>query len=289
METGKGDGGPEVELNCFKLVKSVLDEQYGAIPGKKADKDAEIREGLDYLGECYARLGNDECKIDYANPVIRFAYIYRYVTAHADYVCSLIDSSVLKKLFNEKKLNISCIGGGPGSDLVGVLKYVEKAGKKPALRFTLLDKEATWSESWCDVDEKLSTSLHTNVNFQPFDVTDEKSWKPHRKYLNSDLFTLIYFVSETYCLRKKAAKYYADLFENATSGAYFLYVDNNANCFSNWFDELWKASKMKLIEEKEGRMTTDFGEEKKDLGDYFKKFGDPKLQAQIAYRVLKKP
>ncbi len=35
-------------MNCFKLVKSVLDEQYGAIPGKEAEKDKAIREGLDY-------------------------------------------------------------------------------------------------------------------------------------------------------------------------------------------------------------------------------------------------
>ena len=36
----------EVEMNCFKLVKSVLDEQYGAIPGKEAEKDEAIRKGL---------------------------------------------------------------------------------------------------------------------------------------------------------------------------------------------------------------------------------------------------
>jgi len=275
-------------MNGFQLVKSVLDEQYAEIEGKDSEKDKAIAKKLTYLAQQYAGLANGRREIDYADPVTRFAYIFKYVTSHADYVCSLIGSTCLAKLLNAQKLNISCIGGGPGSDLVGVLKCVEKAGKKPALRFTLLDREATWSESWCDVDEKLSTSLQTNVNFQPFDITNEASWKPHRKYLNSDLFTLIYFVSETYCLRDKAAKYYEDLFENAVSGAYFLYIDNDASCFSDWFDGLWKGSKVKLIKGETGRMTTDFGEEKKDLGEYYKKFGDPKLQAQIAYRVLRK-
>jgi hypothetical protein len=288
MKVRAANSGAEVEMNCFKLVKSVLDEQYGAIPGKEAEKDEAIRKGLGYLGQCYARLGDDECKIDYADPVIRFAYIYRYVTAHADYVCSLIGSTVLKKLLGAQKLNVSCIGGGPGSDLVGILKCVEKAGKAPVLRFTLLDREKSWFESWFDVGDKLATSLQTNVSFLPFDVTDESSWKPHRKYLNSDLFTLIYFVSETYGLRDKAAKYYADLFENAATGAYFLYIDNKADCFSDWFDGLWKGSKVKLIEEGEGRITTEWGEEKTDLGEYYKKFGDPKLKAEIAYRVLQK-
>jgi thiol-disulfide isomerase/thioredoxin len=275
-------------MNCFKLVKSVLDEQYGAIPGKEAEKDKAIREGLDYLGKCYARLRKDECKVNYADPAIRFAYIYRYVTAHADYVCSLIGSTVLNKLLDAQKLNISCIGGGPGSDLVGVLKCVEAAGKTPTLRFTLLDREKSWNESWYDVGDKLATSLPTNVNFLPFDVTDKKSWEPHRKYLNSDLFTLIYFVSETFAFREKAAPYYADLFDHAAKGAYFLYIDNDASSFSDWFDGLWKGRGIKLIEGKSVRITTDPQEERTDLGEYWKKFGYPKLQAEIAYRVLQK-
>jgi len=275
-------------MNCFKLVKSVLDEQYGEIPGKEAEKDKVICEKLEYLRQRYAQLQTDHHEIDYADPVTRFAYIYRYVTAHADYVCSLIGSTALKKLLSAEKLNVSCIGGGPGSDLVGVLKCVEQAGTKPTLRFTLLDREATWSESWCDVDEKLSTSLKTNVNFQPFDVTDPKSWESRRKYLNSDLFTLIYFVSETFCFRDKAAKYYADLFRHAANGAYFLYIDNGHSCFSNWFDGLWKDRGIELIEGNTVRITTDPQEERSDLGEYTEKFGYPKLKADIAYRVLRK-
>lgn len=275
-------------MNCFKLVKSVLDEQYSEIPGKESEKDAAIRDGLGYLSQCYARLGNEECKIDYANPVTRFAYIYRYVTAHADYVCSLIGSSALKTLLGAQKLNVACIGGGPGSDLVGFLKCIENAGAKPTLRFTLLDREKSWYESWYDVGDKLATSLQTNVNFLPIDVTDKTSWEPHRKYLTSDLFTLIYFVSETFGFRGKSAQYYVDLFENAAKGAYFLYIDNNSACFSDWFDGLWKGGNIKLIEGSEGRITTDWNEEKTDLGDYYKKFGDPKLHAQVAYRILQK-
>ena len=102
-------------MNCFKLVKSVLDEQYSAVPGKEAEKDAAILEKLKYLSKQYAGLADGKAKIDYADPVTRFAYIYRYVTAHADFVCSFIEQTGLKKLFDEKTVNISCIGGGPGT------------------------------------------------------------------------------------------------------------------------------------------------------------------------------
>ena len=45
---------------------------------------------------------------------------------------------------------------------------------------------------------------------------------------------------------------------------------------------------MKLVDGKGCTIWTDFGEEKKDLGEYYKKFGDPKLKADIAYRILQK-
>jgi hypothetical protein len=283
-------------MNIFQVVKSVLDEQYAAIPGTEEQKDDAIRKALRYLGECYARLNTDECEIDYADPVTRFAYIYRYVTAHADYVCQLLASTRLgNKLFfkeeedeEEKKVSITCIGGGPGSDLVGVLKFIERNRMEPALRFMLLDREQLWNDAWCDVDTKLNNALKTSVNFLQFDVTNPKSWAGHQKYLNSDLFTLIYFVSETYAFRKEAADFYMNLFKNAKTGARFLFIDNDASCFSGWFDELCEKAGLTVVEKGEGRMTTDFGEEKKDLGEYYAKFGDPKLQAKVAYRYLKK-
>ena len=47
----------------------------------------------------------------------------------------------LSNLFDEEFLKISCIGGGPGSDLLGVFKYVLNHEKSPDLFFHLLDKE----------------------------------------------------------------------------------------------------------------------------------------------------
>jgi hypothetical protein len=54
------------------------------------------------------------------------------------------------------------------------------------------------------------------------------------------------------------------------------------------FDGLWKGRGIRLIEGKSVRITTDPQEERTDLGEYWKKFGYPKLQAEIAYRVLQK-
>lgn len=186
-------------MNVIQVVKSVLDEQYALIPGSsEKEKDTQIRERLAYLSEQYENLARGEVDIDYSDPVTRFAYIYRYVTAHADFVCQLLSSTGLgNRLFHSdedeeaKKVSVTCVGGGPGSDLVGVLKFIERNRMEPALRFMLLDREKLWSDAWYGVDAKLNNPLKTSVYFLQLDVADEKSWGGLQRYKDSHLFTFI--------------------------------------------------------------------------------------------------
>src|SRR2546421_1258589 len=146
-------------MSVFELIKSVLDELYARIPGEEAEKDAAIKEKLASLSRGYKALAKGVVN-DYADDTTRFAYIYKYVTSHANIVFSAIeDSAELSALFDKEKVNVTCIGGGPGSDFLGVLKYVIRHHKNPHLRCALLDKEEAWVDCWNDVDEKLSSDM----------------------------------------------------------------------------------------------------------------------------------
>jgi hypothetical protein len=277
-------------MNCFQLVKTVLDEIYSRVTGKTPDeKDALIRDRLDDLSKSYAKLATANT-VDHSDLASRFAYIYRYVTSHANFVFQVIrGSETLQDLFDRERVNITCIGGGPGSDFLGVIKYLEKASKKPTLKCILYDKENAWGECWNDVDEKLSTDLQIRTFCQPFDVTEPSSWENYSKYLSSDLFTMIYFLSEVYCVRGEAETFFLNMFEEAKTGAIFLFIDNNAPIFYAWFDDMVSRSQIEVIERFEGKIgITDYSEEKTDLGEYWLKFGAPKLGAQAAYRVCRR-
>ena len=54
-------------MNCFKIIKSVLDEAYVQIPGDEAKKDEVINDALEYLRGEYSQL-SQECNIDYSDP-----------------------------------------------------------------------------------------------------------------------------------------------------------------------------------------------------------------------------
>jgi hypothetical protein len=275
-------------MNCFQIIKSVLDEAYNQIPGDEAQKDNVIKDALDYLRGEYSRLSSGNI-IDYSFPVTRFAYIYVYVTSHANLVCSMIQKNQdIGNLFDNQKVNVACIGGGPGSDFLGILKYLMTNKKSPTIKFQLCDKEKTWAESWSDVDNMIDPEFRISTSYLPLDVTKPDDWKPYTKYFQSDLFTMIYFMSEVLSLRNLADEYFANLFSQAKPGSLFLFIDNNHHTFYSWFDNLAKTHNIKIIDKGEGKQWLPYHEEKSDLGIYFQKFSSPKITANIAYRIGQK-
>lgn len=275
-------------MNCFQIIKSVLDEAYNEIPGTEAVIDREINDALEYLRNEYSRLLTENA-ITYSDPITRFAYIYVYVTSHANLVWTLIENNNnLGKIFNNQQVKVACIGGGPGSDFLGIIKYLIKNKKSPKISFQLCDREKTWAESWSDVDGKVDPGLRISTSYLPLDVTNPQDWTNYTKYFQSDLFTMIYFMSEVYAEREEADEYFSNLFSQAKSESLFLFVDNNKAEFYDWFDKLAENHNIKIIDKDETIMNVPFDEQKSDLGIYLEKFDYPKLRANVAYRIAKK-
>jgi len=275
-------------MNCFQLIKSVLDEEYDRIPAKNRDKL--IEERLTELSDAYSKLATKQ-DIDYADPVTRFAYLYRYVTSHANIVFDAIkmSSEILKLLKSSDAVQLTCIGGGPGSDFLGILKYLDQRDLTPDLKCILFDKEEAWGECWMDVDDKLeSANVNISTYYQPLDVTDPRSWKKHSKYLKSQLFTMIYFASEVYSKRAEADEFFKSLFSSIEKDSLVLYVDNDDNYFTDWITKLMKNGGLEITELSHMSHQMDTNEEKTDLKEYFQKFDSPKITAKICIVIGRK-
>jgi hypothetical protein len=271
-------------------MKSVLDKAYAQIPGSEQERDAAIRAELSRLSDRYRQLATTNTQIDYASPVTRFAYVYRYVTSHANLVCSQVSSSKdLRALLNQPSVEVACLGGGPGSDIVGLLKFIEKDSAKVKKLFCqIFDRETAWGETWVRLFQQFEDHVRLIPTFNAFDAAKPESWQKFREYLDADLFTLIYFVSEIYGLRTDAEPFFRHVMENAKSGALFLFVDNNSSQFSDWFDGLAAACGLEVVTFNQGKLGLPWEEEKTDLGDYYKKFPSPKIEADVAWRVMRK-
>lgn len=286
-------------MTLFQLVKIALDALYEEALGEYGKKtDDEIIARFKYLTTSYNDLTNDEREpVDYKDPATRFAYVYKYVASHGDYVVRLltITRQELGTVFNDKTARVTCIGGGPGSDILAVLKYLADYGsKEPVKKIVcyLLDKEQAWADTWTELDDKLELDdIKLNVNFQPLDVTDPDSWSSQKKFLEADLFTLSYFVSEVFALDNGVVKkFWASLFKEAKPGALFVYDDNGKDVFNNYFDEQWKAAGLELVEDGTNTAwTPSSSEQASELAFYKAKFGEnPKLKSYLSYRILRK-
>jgi len=278
----------KLETSCIQLLRPVLDDAYERIPLKEAEKDKVIKRRLEQLGSSYIDLtqGDD---IDYSDSVTRFAYIYRYVACHANIVSELIGATPeLASLFDQERVTVSCIGGGPGSEMVGIAKYLRDSGKKPRVKCTIYDRDQSWGDSWHDIQEKIHFGFEMHPMFKYLDATDKKTWGKEEKYLESDLFTLVFFMSEVYKHRDLAEPYFTNLFGRAKKGALFLFVDNSAGGFKEWFDELAKKGRLKILAAESNLFTMSYAEEKRDFGPYYEKFLDPRITARIAWRVAEK-
>lgn len=279
-------------MTLMQLIKLVLDEAYAEIPGTEAAKDAEISAALSQLAPAYADLTNPHRKpIDYASPQARFAYIYKYTVAHADYIRQLIECyEQLKELFQSDSVSVACVGGGPGSDLLGVLKHMIRSGSKTTLTCYLFDRERAWGDSWSEVAKPLNPDFQLYPVFQQMDITDVSQWASYRKFLTADLFTFSYFLSEVWSFKDQAAPFFEHCFKKAKAGALFLFIDNNDRDgkFAGWFDKLAADHGVKLLESSLCDMAFDIDEEKKDLEPYFSKFNWPKRKSNVAYRIGKK-
>ncbi|GAA0742085.1 hypothetical protein LRH25_04915 [Ideonella azotifigens] len=288
-------------MTLFQLVKITLDELYKeAVQLYGVKVDDEIKSRFLYLTTSYTQLSSTtRAPIDYKDPAIRFAYVYKYTASHGDYVVQLLAilaQALGGKIFQSDVGRVSCIGGGPGSDVIAVVKYLaDSAGKEAVnkLMVYLLDKEQAWADSWSELNMKLSSStvqLHTA--FQQMDVLNP-DWTSQRKFLEADVFTLSYFVSEVYALDGSGVvtQFWQRLFKEAKSGAIFLYDDNGSDTFNNYFDYQWKTAGLQLLsQESNVRWYPRSSEQKSELAFYTAKFNAiPKVQSTLSYRILRKP
>lgn len=288
-------------MTSFELVKVALDSLYTEATAKYgAATDATISDQMAYLSKSYGGLNDpNRTPVNYKDPATRFAYVYKYVATHSDYVVQVLQAlraEVGGTIFSMENLRLTCIGGGPGSDIIGVLRYLdEKKKTEPVKKVTcyLLDREQAWADTWTELDDSMDIELSLNVNFQPLDVTDPPSWAQQTKFLQADLFTMSYFVSEVKSLDVNGfvSQFWKTLFKGAKAGALFLYDDNGSHSFNSYFDELWKSEGLDLVIKATNEQTWPRGSEQmSELGTYLSKFGQsPKLKTPLTYRVLRKP
>jgi hypothetical protein len=279
-------------LKAFDLIKDVLDAEFEQIPGTPAARRKKIDSCLSDLTTAYSDLLDPtNPPPDYDSPVTRFGYIYKYTPCHADIVATLLDEvDELRTLFmTDDWVRVTAIGGGPGSDFIGVLKHLVSRGRQARIKFYLLDAVAAWGDTWSAVEEHTDAlDFQVSTHFQVLDVNNATTWENQRKYLKSELFTFIYFLSEVWRTKATALGFFHNIVANAASGSLFLFVDNDRSEFLQLMTQI-AGSHLKKLEGGTRKYTMDWNEEKSSLEPFLSEFAhSPKLTAKIVWAVYRK-
>lgn len=271
----------------FEMIKRVLDREYAQLGG--AGKDDAIKKRLEELSEHYSDvLGKGGPS--YADEITRFAYVFRYTTAHAEYLNQAFSwASDLCNAVERSDVSVTCIGGGPGSDVLGFVKFLlAKEGDKPQLTFSILDKEQLWADTWAGLDPIVSEEIKTSRTFLNIDVTQPNSYAGHKKPFQANVFTLLYFLSEIFSLKDAATTFLDHCFSAMEKGALLVVLDFKDSRLQEWIDGLAKNAGLDCIKSGEFRTVVGPDEEKSAMEEYIEKFGYPKLQAEIMFRLYRK-
>ncbi|XP_066282675.1 uncharacterized protein [Branchiostoma lanceolatum] len=117
-------------------------------------------------------------------------------------------SNAMENLAMKPSITVACLGGGPGSDVLGVLDYFMKymAGFEGQLNIHLYDREGKWGPCWESLKTAIKAELHDDrvaVSFHDFDVTIATADKNKPDLENADLITMHYFMEEVFSERGK--------------------------------------------------------------------------------------
>jgi hypothetical protein len=73
----------------------------------------------------------------------------------------------------EKSLSVTCRGGGPGSDVLGVVHYLDsECIRGVRLRVLILDLVKEWAQAWRKVNNEIA-AVHMHSTYAAFDTVPQ--------------------------------------------------------------------------------------------------------------------
>lgn len=147
------------QFGFFKTVGAAMDRVLDRVtegdPKRYRQACKRVASHLDSMSSEY-RSGRQP-SIDYGDPLVRLAYLYRHVPVHANIIHAAIRETpglakfVEWRLRETGELRVCAFGGGPGTELLALVKHLAanpRSSDLPTIRFTVVDNEEAWWETW---------------------------------------------------------------------------------------------------------------------------------------------
>lgn len=289
-------GDEPMIFDAVRKVLSDLDE--AGFEQLEDDWDDHLRESLANLEGSYRELRNpNRDLIDYGTLSTQVAYLFRYIVGHAEFAAELlkrIREKLGSPLFKGGELRVASLGGGPGSELLGLLKYLsspESGETVTKVACTIFDKEAHWEHLAEALLTAADCEIEIELSFERLDIVDSPACA-EVTLADFDLVFMSFFVSEI-CALPQAAAVRANMnmiMGTVSRGAFLLYNDSNAYSFYTYMNgRASAAGRYEQIVEIEDNIAV----EDRDLSGIFEEFEGrfdyrPKLSGNLVAKFFRR-
>ncbi|PIK38470.1 hypothetical protein BSL78_24694 [Apostichopus japonicus] len=218
-----------------------------------------------------------QLRIDFADRFTQWAYMYLFMMRHVHIVHYALDVTVQERLMyvNPSGLPpaVCMIGGGPGSDILGLCVFLRKHGFTATLtgQVDVLDKCIGWNWSWETLQPLLPNNYRygiPRVSYRQFDytvnelsltnqnivsgayiVTMIKSLSPVAAWLRTVQQSYRWSYRSDGRLRETIDKWHSvfSILKHMTAGAFLLYIDNQTGPQREILMETVRCFKFKVI------------------------------------------
>ncbi|GFU23847.1 uncharacterized protein NPIL_457331 [Nephila pilipes] len=284
-----------------RLFSTVLQEHVRYYDVNSAD----IRAGIQNMKEVYkpepGSLSSGILDVaNYNDPAHRCAYLHKYAPLHTALVADMMKRAIYQNpelfadfIINFGSIKICSLGGGPGSDIIGVLAVLTEIFGLFQVSATVIDCMPKWKETFIALIHELRVgnygTLGECVSEQYFEwsyIGNNLLGKMTNQVQNgiqaANLVTMVKFVSAAAC--KDTSTMIKKIFRSLKPGSLVLYIDNAGGGFHQMIRK--EADSCNLI--------TVFGPVKHELytnhNFNVKRFGyTPCLETRVSVHVWQKP
>lgn len=304
-------------MNCikyFKIIGDVIEPivEHIVVSQGISRKEAcsNIQKYLQIIRSEYYK--KSQPNIPYSDPLCRIAYLYWTVPINASLVEFVFQRDPdLEEYLDEiqsknNKITLCAFGGGPGTELLGLAKRIEKRkwegslNQQLWLNYRILDKINEWQDSWTAISHQIESTLEkpfgSNRNNWPFilqgnhsmiDITNLENFGKWGNLFGQDIHILSYIVSEVFDDAEDLQKFIIKMAEYAPEGSKFVFIERAEDRWKNKIKETADLAGLSLsgfIRKQNGRIDSE--EEKTDLGRIYSELQwDPRLTYEAFWVV----
>ena len=228
-----------------QLVRRVIEEAVEdyAVAVKKPIEDV-LAKVAEHIGNTAREHRRDEPQIEYNDPLCRLGYLYMHATANATlFEKVLVESGELRQTIRKATkgvLNVCSIGGGPGTELLGLSKYfVQRPGTAPhKIAFTVVDNVPEWADTWLQIAEAVEEEfqaagiepLSIDKTFLPLDAFASSSYRNYAfQFKKADIVVCNYLFSENKDKLTTSQEAWSALHDIISKDCLFVTIDRREN------------------------------------------------------------